>query len=162
MNKLFTLPKSRNSGITLIELLAVIVVISITLLPLYALFSQAIKSHGAGQIITTSTYLGQYVMENMLAEDFFALLADLSDAEHYYANRTSFAAPFANYKYTVRIDALDPEYSGDLSALAARVSEAGGAVSSNYLRIFVRIENDIQPEKVIDLWEITTPAGQGY
>gem|GEM_PF-2616202 len=153
------------SGLSLMELLVVIVIIAVSLLPLYALFNQAILAHVTAQVMTTSSYLGQYAMESMLSKDFFELLNELDSDVHSYGNDTVFAGPFSKYKYTIEVDAIDPEYGGaggDLADISARVSSADGVASGSYLRIYVRITNDIQPGKQLELYSIVTPAGDGY
>lgn len=164
IKRFFSKPHLKKAGVTLLELLILIVVVSIALVPLYALFNQALNNHVSAQIMTVSAYLGQYVMESILAKSFFELQSDLTSAEQFYGNTTPFGAPFEHYFYTLRVDAIDPAYIGDLSDIGARVSASGvPLVGGNYLRIYVKISNDTLPPKYLELWNILTPAKeQGY
>ena len=156
--------KSRCQGITLIELLCVIMILAVALVPMFALYNQAIRNNATTEVMTILAYTAQFGMESALSGDFFNLPADTR-----IANRIPMGQPgtFMNqFYFSCWVESIDPDYAGNLSDDQAKVEIPQGmdtsAIDSNYYRIHVIAENDILPEKSIELWTIVTSAEAGY
>lgn len=172
MNKYLPINKS---GVTLLELIIAIMIIAIAVVPMTALFSRALQGYGDAQIITTMSFIGQFAMESILSADFSVLANEESDVDWFaFCQRVepfNTNAYLYKFSYTVWVESINPDFTGDLTLDDARVVKFNSinsrSIGGNYLRIHVRVDynqtNCSQPGEIsLNFWTIVTPAGQGY
>jgi len=160
--------KKNLRAITLLELLLSIIILSVITTPLFVLFNQAYTNNINARVMSTMAYVGQYAMETMISADFYSLVA--RDGQAYAANLNPYFPSSDSYlnhfRCNARVDTINRNYAGNLADAAATVTRPSpytiDQVSSNYIRIYVLVTNDIVPEKTFELWTIITPAGRGY
>jgi hypothetical protein len=138
--------------------------------PLLGLFNQALTSANTDQVMTTMAYVGQFAMESMLAVNFFDLqisdsvIGDWWYAQNANAEQVDFTSFLRHFTYSCRVFAINPDF-GDLTSAAARITTPAGysrgTIGSNYYLIHVTVNNDLLPDKSLNLYRIVTPAGQG-
>lgn len=87
----------RNSGMTLIELIIVIVIVSICFFSIMSVFMQALNQNFTNEIKTTATFLAEEKMEEILYTDF----DKLSEEEG------QFSSPFSDYQYRITWDYVE-------------------------------------------------------
>lgn len=160
--------KSKKSGVTLIELLATLMILSVSVLPLTSLLNQTLKNSADAKVTATLIYTAQFAMESMLSVD----LAELRVGSYWYAYKVPLSPSSTNYlykfKYSAEVEVINPAYSGDLADTGANITRPigtgmdGYGIKGNFYRIHVIAENDLMPSKKLELWTIVTPAGKGY
>lgn len=87
----------KNSGMTLIELIIVIVIVSICFFSIMSVFMQALNQNFTNEIKTTATFLAEEKMEEILYTDF----DKLSEEEG------QFSPPFSDYQYRITWDYVE-------------------------------------------------------
>jgi prepilin-type N-terminal cleavage/methylation domain-containing protein len=155
---------ARQSGVSLLELLLVIVIMAIITIPLFSLFNQALVNYTTARVMITMNYIAQFTMETMLSADFFSL------NQYALTNQPAGTSDWlSRFSYTVNVDPINPALSNDLASSAVVVSRETGtqtlpanAVTSDYMRIHVRVTNTLLPNKEVNLRTIVTASGQGY
>jgi prepilin-type N-terminal cleavage/methylation domain-containing protein len=90
--------RKRESGFTMLEILASIALLSITIIPLLGLLAGSLVSHAQREQQLRAAFLAQKRLEEVKDE---ILSTDLSDS--YNEDPTAFPAPDSRYKYTVTV-----------------------------------------------------------
>jgi type II secretory pathway pseudopilin PulG len=164
------LSKSKRSGLSLVELVVVMMLMGISAVPLLSLFNQALTNTVTDQVMTTMAYVGQMAMESMLSANFHDIIVgDTVNGDYWYAQNARADGTDINnflykFQYSCRVYAINPTYAGNLTDSAARIDRSGFArnsINGNYYLIKVTVTNTLLPNKTLDLYTIVTPAGQG-
>jgi hypothetical protein len=176
-------PKKNSKGVTLLELILGIATLAICSLPLMSIFAASAKASTNNLVNSTMVYLAESKMEEMLAWDFFSL--ENSDYENTGVSG-NFSSPLNNYQWRVEAFPINPTYvysDPDNNVVDINKNFAENApctylgsnwpnsptentvvcshsynnIGGNYLRMYVRINNAQQSNKIIELWSIRTP-----
>ncbi|MFH1201291.1 MAG: type II secretion system protein [Candidatus Omnitrophota bacterium] len=159
----------RTKGVTLIELVIVILVLSIASLGLLSLFNQVIRSTVKQESMTVATQLARGLMEKLMLVDFYELRKPFSDGgyDDRFCDLTTCSDSdwttdwkSRGYCYNIEVKSINPDYinaptNNDLADSAAVVD------FSNFLRVRVRVWRQgatgarLCPD--IDLYTIVTP-----
>lgn len=88
--------KARESGVTLVELIIVIVIVGICFISIMSLFVNALRINMENEVRTVATTLAHGKMEEILQTE------DYSNT-----GPSSFSSPFGDYKYEVTVKEWD-------------------------------------------------------
>lgn len=148
--------EDKLKGITLIEMLLVIVVTLIIAIPLILLFTQALRGQALAQIMETNILLAQAKIEEVLGKDFYNVKKDTYNCVfNSLGGYSGVTGEFSNYQYRVCVDYINPNLA-DLGE-SAILTPAGAR--SNYIFVKVEVYNIGFPNKIVTLRTIITPSG---
>lgn len=104
--KIRLLHKSNNTGFSLIELLAVILVLGVSLAPIGVMFYHVMAKYAQPETLQVAAALAEQEMERVTGLRFSHLNNE---------TLTAFPAPFANYNYEVIVSAVPTHLADDPS-----------------------------------------------
>jgi prepilin-type N-terminal cleavage/methylation domain-containing protein len=116
-----------TSGFTLIEIIITMVVLSIAAIGVLTVFTTGIKGSAEPLIVDQATQLAQQIMEQkvigLTLSNGYNAVQDIAS--------TPFAAPFANYSYTVNATCVDSNFA---NAQGAPGYNADGSCDQTFVR----------------------------
>lgn len=149
---------THKKGISLIELLITLMVLSIAIIPMLGFFSQALKSISEAEVTTMLAFTADMVIQSVLsADDFY----DLPNGTVYTRTRVenNSSRVWYNVVYSLSLTSINPDYgdtNADLASSGAQISVPSGLtsqqVNSNYKLVYVKAE--YMPRG----WNYSTPA----
>lgn len=110
-----------NKGLTIVEIVISMVVISISVLSIVFSYQQALNNSVKTRSLTVGTGLAEDKIEEMLAREYSAVASETG----------SFSSPFADYSYSVDVynvqsSDLDTSYGSETGYKRVDVTVAGG------------------------------------
>lgn len=176
MNRLNLKP----SGVTLLELLLLIIIVGIAVVPVFSVYNQAMLSQERNLIKTTLTFLAQYEMESVLATDFFELSSNgqMPFSFCFPGEPSGSSGWLRKFGMRAYVYSINPDAANDLASSTVEIYEPGPPIiDSHYKRVYVEVGYDptatadagnppqcagADVRDHIELWSLITPAAQGY